>query len=230
MPAYNEEANIGNTVKEWYQVLNGKNSKSRLLVADAGSTDKTHSILLNLKKDYPKLEILSNSKKEHGPKLIYLYNYAIKNGADYVFQTDSDGQTNPLEFDSFWRERNKYNVVLGERIVRGDGKLRAFVEKVVCKLLKLYFKVNVNDANAPFRLMKTTILKKYLDKLPNDYNLPNIMLTTYFVYYNEKVLFKEITFKPRQGGKNSINLKKIFKIGINANNDFKKFKKDMKND
>lgn len=230
MPAYNEEETIEGVVKEWYKVLSLGSINSRLVVADAGSKDNTHKILLKLKKQYPQLEIVSDSKKEHGPKLIYLYDYAIKNDANYIFQTDSDGQTNPNEFAKFWNSRKEYDIILGNRVVRGDGKARAFVEKVVCFLLGIYFKVKVPDANAPFRLMKCDVVKKYLDRLPKEYNLPNIMLTTYFVYYKEKVKFMEITFKPRQGGVNSINIKKIVKIGFRALGDFKRFKAGMKND
>ena len=230
MPAYNEEETISDVVKEWYSVLEFGNNDSRLVVADAGSVDNTHKILLELQKKYDKLVILSDSRKEHGPKLIYLYNYAIKNKADYIFQTDSDGQTNPKEFEMFWNNRKKDDVILGNRRVRGDGKVRAWVEKVVCFLLKIYFHVRVPDANAPFRLMKSKIVKKYIDKLPEDYNLPNIMLTTYFVYYKEKVKFIEISFKSRQGGINSINIKKIVKIGLKALSDFRRFKVGIKND
>ena len=53
------------------------------------------------------------------------------------------------------------------------------------------------------------------------------MLTTYFVYYKEKVTFIPITFKPRQAGTNSINLKKITKIGWKAMKDFRTLKKSM---
>ena len=101
------------------------------------------------------------------------------------------------------------------------------VEKVVCLLLRLYFRVKVPDANAPFRLMKSDVVAKYLGRLPEDYNIPNIMLTTYFVHYKENVEFRVITFKPRQGGKNSINIRKIFKIGRKALKDFRHFKKEM---
>ena len=227
MPAYNEEANIERTVKEWYPILNGKDKKSRLVIADSGSTDKTHKILTDMVNDYPQLEILSDTGKQHGPKVIALYDYAIKQGADFIFQTDSDGQTDPNEFDACWNLRNQYDAIFGNRNVRGDGKSRAFVEKVVCLLVKLYFGVNVPDANAPFRLMKTNKVNKYLYKLDKDYNLPNIMITTYFVYYNENVLFQTITFKPRQGGKNSINIPRIIQIGWKALHDFHKLKKDM---
>lgn len=228
MPAYNEEANIGDTVKMWYKVLEGKSEESRLVIADSGSQDKTHEILIKLQKDYPKLVILENTEKQHGPKVIALYDYAIKNGVDYIFQTDSDGQTDPDEFEQFWDVRKEYDGIFGVRNNRGDGKARAFVEKVVCMLLRMYFGVKIPDANAPFRLMKTEVVKKYLYKMQKDYNLPNIMMTTYFVHYKEKTKFTPISFKPRQGGVNSINIPKIVGIGWRALGDFRKLKKEMR--
>ena len=227
MPAYNEEDNIIDVVTSWYPVLEGKDPASRIVVADSGSQDRTHDLLEDYKKDHPQLEVLSNTGKQHGPKVIALYDYAIKSGADFIFQTDSDGQTMPGEFDSFWQMRHGYKGIFGNRVVRGDGKSRAFVEKVVCALVKHYFRVKVPDANAPFRLMNAKTVAKYLGRLDKDYNLPNIMMTTYFVYYGEEYTFREITFRPRQGGKNSINIKKIFKIGWKALGDFRRLKKAM---
>ena len=227
IPAYNEEANIKNVVENWYKVLDVANDSSRLVVADSGSSDHTHELLLNLKDTHDKLVIISDTLKEHGPKLIALYKYAINKEASYIFQTDADGQTNPNEFYGFWELKSEYDIVIGNRKVRGDGFLRKFVEIVVCGLLRIYFGIIVPDANAPFRLMKREVLVKYINRFDDSYNLPNIMLTAYFKYYNEKMLFKEITFKNRQGGKNSINIKKIFMIGVNALSDFRSFRKGM---
>ena len=97
MPAYNEEENIEKSVRDWLAVLEGKDERSRIVVADSGSEDGTHNILVKMQKEIPQLMILGDTLKQHGPKLIALYNFAIEQGADYVFQTDSDGQTNPLE-------------------------------------------------------------------------------------------------------------------------------------
>ncbi|MDO4518954.1 MAG: glycosyltransferase family 2 protein [Eubacteriales bacterium] len=227
MPAYNEQENIRRVVEQWYPLLSDKSEHSRLVIADRGSNDQTHAILLELQKKYSQLEILENNNQYHGPKVIALYDYAIRQGADYVFQTDSDGQTNPDEFKAFWNARHQYDGIFGNRTIREDGKDRAFVEKVVCLLLKIYFKVSVPDANAPFRLMNCKALKKYLYKMPSDYNIPNIMITTYFVHYNEKVRFNEISFKPRSAGTNSINIRKIIRIGWNALKDFHRFKKEL---
>ena len=86
MPAYNEEANIEEVIRAWYPMLNGKNEASRLVIADSGSTDDTHNILMRLKSEMPKLEILDNTGKQHGPKLIALYRYAVRGGQTGYFR------------------------------------------------------------------------------------------------------------------------------------------------
>jgi glycosyltransferase involved in cell wall biosynthesis len=228
MPAYNEEENIKSVVDAWYPIIEKIGGDSRLVIINDGSKDHTYEMMQEYAKEKPMFLPLTKQNSGHGPTLLYGYRYAIQEGADYIFQTDSDGQTNPDEFQAFWDLRNEYDAIIGNRTVRGDGKSRKFVENVVCFLLRLYFGVKVKDANAPFRLMKSEVVAKYIDKMWEDYNLPNIMFTTYFSYYKEKVTFREITFKPRQAGTNSINIKRIVKIGWKALGDFRKLKKDMK--
>lgn len=229
MPAYNEEANIKTTLNAWYPVIekHNKTGNSRLVVVNDGSKDNTYKMMQEYAETHPLFVPLTKPNGGHGSTVIFAYDYAIKSGADWIFQTDSDGQTNPDEFEDFWNERDNYDAIFGNRTVRGDGKSRAFVEKVVCMLVKHYFGVKVPDANAPFRLMRADKVSKYLGKLKPDYNLPNIMMTTYFVYYKDRVTFKEISFKPREKGTNSINIKKIIKIGQQALKDFRELKKNL---
>ena len=229
IPAYNEKDNIRQLIEDWYPVVEATgNQNSRLIVVNDGSKDNTYEILQELAASRRLLQPLTKPNGGHGPTLIYGYNYALKNGADWIFQTDSDGQTNPKEFEEFWNLRKEYDAVLGNRQgTRQDGSSRKFVENTLRFILKLTFGVSVPDANAPFRLMKRSLVEKYLKKMPEDFNLPNVMLTTYFTYFHEKITFKVITFKPRQGGVNSINFKKIFKIGWKALGDFRNLKRHI---
>lgn len=229
IPAYNEAENIEACVREWYPIIekhNG-NGNSRMVIINDGSKDNTLDMLLKLAETKPFLQPLDKTNGGHGSAVLYGYRYAIDNNADYVFQTDSDGQTDSKEFEQFWDLRHEYDAIIGKRVVRGDGKYRKFVEDVACLLLRIIFGVKVEDANAPFRLMKTDLVAKYIDKLPKDFNIPNIMFTTYFTYHHEKVKFIPITFKPRQGGLSSINTKRIIKIGWKAVGDFYKLKRDI---
>ena len=147
-----------------------------------------------------------------------------------MFQTDSDGQTLPEEFPAFWELRHEYDAVLGMRPDRQDGASRKFVENVLRMMLRGIFGGKVPDANAPFRLMKASLLRKYIDRIPEDFNLPNVMLTTYFAYFRENVAFRRITFRPRQGGTNSINIRKIMRIGIKAAGDFIRLRRGLRNE
>jgi len=227
IPAYNEEENIGKVVEQWHPIAEGIGQGSRLVVIDDGSRDDTLAILRELEKQYPCLLVKTKPNSGHGPTLLVGYRFAVEEGAEYVFQTDSDGQTDPAEFDAFWELRKDCDAVIGSRPSRQDGASRVFVEKTLCRILRVVFGVKIPDANAPFRLMKTELLEKYLSRMPEDYNLPNVMLTTFFAYYNENIRFLDVSFKPRQGGTNSINLRKIVKIGWKALGDFERFKKEM---
>ena len=228
MPVYNEEACIEQVVREWYPVLANGGDDSRMVVADGGSFDRTLSILSALQKELPGLVVLSKPDTDHGTKVILLYRYAIENGADWIFQTDSDGQTLPEEFLSFWEIRHDYDAVLGNRKKRGDGYGRKIVEDVLRILLKLSFGVMVPDANAPFRLMRSVVVNKYLGAMPKNFNLPNAVLAACFSLYQERVTYPEITFQPRQGGKNHMNLRKIFKIGMVSFRNFAKIRNALK--
>lgn len=228
MPAYNEEANIERTIAEWYPVVVRTGPDSRLVIADDGSKDKTYEKMILLKDNYPQLLPLTKKNQGHGPTVIFLYRYAIKHGADYIFQTDSDGQTNPDEFQSFLDAAKDYDCIMGNRSVRGDGKDRKMVENVLRTYVWMFFHVWLPDANAPFRLMKASVVDKYLYLMPSNFNLPNAVLAACFSMFHEKVAYKEITFKPRQGGVNSINPRKILKIGWNAIYDFLKIRRKVK--
>ena len=229
IPAYNEAENIADCVNDWYPIVqrHDGSGRSRLVVVDDGSQDNTLRLLREMAADRPLLEPLTKPNGGHGPAVLFGYRYAIARGADYIFQTDSDGQTNPDEFEPFWNNRLDCDAVLGYRPHRGDGWTRKVVEQVVCALLRLIFRVKVRDANAPFRLMRSELVARYIGKLPENYNIPNIMFTTYFAYNHEKVCFLPVSFHPRKKGSNSINVRKIFGIGWQALGEFRAFRRDM---
>ena len=231
MPAYNEAENIEDTIKQWYPVVD-KLSKdgvdSKLCIANDGSKDNTFAIMSSLKERYPLFEPLDKPNSGHGATVLYLYRHAINHGADYVFQTDSDGQTNPEEFWQMWDNREKYDFQIGHRLGRQDGGSRVFVTKTLRLVVWLMFHEWVTDANTPFRLMRAYKLQPIMDVIPQDYFLCNVAISAIAVKWNYKIGWYKITFKPRQGGVNSINMKRIIKIGWKALGDFRTINKNLK--
>ncbi len=230
MPAYNEAENIENTVKQWYPVvekLHQGGAISKLVIANDGSKDNTFAIMQGLKEKYPLFDPIDKPNSGHGATVLYLYRYAVENGADYVFQTDSDGQTNPEEFWQMWDNREKYDFQIGNRLGRQDGCSRVFVTKTLRVVVWLMFHEWVTDANTPFRLMRTDKLQAIMDVIPHDYFLCNVAISAIAVKWNYKIGWYKITFKPRQGGVNSINMKRIIKIGWKALKDFRSINSNL---
>ena len=223
MPAYNEADNIESTVKQWYPVID-KLSKgginAKMVIANDGSKDDTFAIMKGLSGKYPLFDPLDKPNSGHGATVLYLYRYAIDNGADYIFQTDSDGQTNPDEFWQMWHNREKYDFQIGHRLGREDGGSRVFVTKTLRLIVWLMFHEWVIDANTPFRLMKAAKLKPIMKVIPMDYFLCNVAISAIATKWKYAIGWYRITFKPRQGGVNSINMKRIVKIGCKALKDF----------
>ena len=219
MPAYNEADNIEETIQQWYPIveklsLGGVDSK--LIIANDGSKDNTFAIMKGLKGKYPLFEPLDKPNSGHGATVLYLYRYAIENSADYVFQTDSDGQTNPEEFWQMWDHRNEYDFQIGNRVERQDGGSRIFVAKTLRLIVWLIFHEWIKDANTPFRLMKANKLHKVLAVIPKDFFLCNVAISAIAKKWNYKIGWYNISFAPRRGGKNYINMRRILKIGLLA--------------
>jgi len=228
IPAYNEAENIDKVIKDWYPIVEKIGNGSKLVIIDDGSKDDTYSKMKQYATTMEAFEPITKPNGGHGATVLYGYHYAIKEGADYVFQTDSDGQTIPEEFWEFWKIRKAHDMIIGHRKGRQDGISRIFVTKTLKLVLRLCFHVSVTDANTPFRLMKAEVLKENIKLIPKNYNLSNVIISV--IYAKKKLLVKylPVTFRPRQGGVNSINMKKIFKIGKQAFADFRKINQYIK--
>ena len=230
IPAYNESETIRQVIDDWYPIIEEHNGggESRLIIIDDGSKDNTYEIMLECAKDKPLFTPLQKPNSGHGATVLYGYHYALDHGADYVFQTDSDGQTLPCEFAPFWDARESFDMVIGWRKGREDGLSRIFVTKVLKYVVYLCFGVFVTDANTPYRLMKADTLRRYIDIIPKDYNLSNVILSVIYARKKCAVKYMTITFRPRQGGVNSINMKRIFRIGKKALSDFREINRKLR--
>lgn len=228
MPAYNEAENIRDVVEQWHPIVEKLGNESKLVIFNDGSKDNTYEMMLELQREYPQFVAETKANSGHGATCIYAYKYAIEKGADYIFQTDSDGQTDPNEFWTLWENRESYDFLIGTRGGREDGLSRVFVTKTLRLIVWFIFGVWVKDANTPFRLMKRDNLNEALEIIPNDFFLSNVVISTIAVKKKKKIFWTPITFKPRQKGTNSINLKRIFKIGLKALKDFREINKKIK--
>ena len=116
---------------------------------DDGSKDHTLNIARHLQKTCPRLVAVTKENGGHGAAVLFGYHYAVSHGADYIFQTDSDGQTLPEEFWPLWKDRESAGLLLGSRRRRQDGLDRIIVTKTLKLIVFLIFGVCMEDINTP---------------------------------------------------------------------------------
>ena len=120
-------------------------------------------------------------------------------------------------------------MVIGWRNRREDGFARVVTTKVLKAVIRLTLGVWIKDANTPFRLMKASVLREDLPLVPEHFFLSNVLLSVIFTRKGRKIQYIPITFRTRQGGVNSINIRRIIKIGKAAWRDFKRLNRELPN-
>jgi dolichol-phosphate mannosyltransferase len=213
MPVYNEEAAIREVVLEWLPVLD--DIKGFLLIMDDGSTDGTPQILRELRDCHPdRIELISHSNRGHGQTVLAGYREACQRDARFVFQIDSDGQCDPRFFPAIWRLRNDFDVIYGRRVVRRDGWTRTLATWVVRIAVFCSTGVICEDANTPYRLMRTEKLREAVDQVPPTFDLANIALAVQLKRAHWKHASVPIVFRPRLAGESKVPLSEFAKKAL----------------
>jgi len=178
MPAYNEEACVEDAVRRWgAELVRSVGARFRVLVVDDGSTDGTEAILARLSRDLEWLRVVRQPNGGHGTAVVRGYVEALALDTEYVFQTDSDNQFTPRDFELLWQRRDRSRFILGNRAARHDEVHRLVITGILRLLLAGMFGRRVPDANIPFRLMQSDYLRQLLAAVPSDTFAPNIFLS-----------------------------------------------------
>lgn len=202
MPAYNEEAHIEKTVREWHDEVAAKIPGSEIIVVDDRSKDGTGRVLDALAREMPQLQVVRPEQNGgHGKALRLGFQQATR---EFVFQTDSDRQHLPAEFWKVWPAREANDFVFGVRGSRADGLFRVLITRGLRFLNFLIWGCWIADANCPFKLMKREALEKVLSRVPKDSFIPMVMVSILARKMRFRVTEVDVTHLPRTAGEQSL--------------------------
>ena len=222
IPVYNESACIEQVTLDWVRVFDKLDG--RLIAVDDGSKDGTGAILDRLAENEPRLLVHHQQNAGHGAAILAGYHMAITLAPDYIFQTDSDNQIKPSEFWRLWERREQSPLVLGVRQDRNDAAHRLAVMRILKGFNLLIFGTRIRDANAPFRLMRTTFLQGALRQFPRDVFAPNIFLSLIAAKSPVAVLEVPVQHFRRSTGIESLNLRKLVRICLRCTKELLQFR------
>jgi len=209
-PAYNEEANLAETVEKAVPVLKQVAEKYELLIINDGSKDKTQAVAEKLAKKYPFIKVITHNPNQG-------YGAALRSGFynskyPWIVFTDSDGQFDFSEVEKLIEKSAEADMVVGYRIVRQDSMTRKIFGWGWTFLANMLLGLKVKDIDCAFKLTK----KEVIDKIPKLQSSRGGMISPELVGKARKAGFKIVEvgvhhYSRKEGKQTGANLKVIFK-------------------
>ena len=179
IPVYNEEKSLGTLLDDWQSVFNATGVSYKVILIDDGSKDNSLQLLKARQQKDPALDVHSQTNTGHGPAILKGYRLALE--AEWVFQIDSDHQLDTAAFTRLWENRDQYDLLLAERTEKNASLPRQCVSVFSKTAVHLFYGSGILDVNSPYRLMRTSELRKALERIPADSFAPNVLLTSWFI-------------------------------------------------
>lgn len=213
LPAFNEEKNLEPMVSQTLKIAKKVALKYEIILINDGSNDNTGKIADQI--------VAKNNcvKVIHHPKNLG-YGMALRSGFshakyDWTFFTDSDMQFNLAHLLKFITHTASFDVIIGYRINRAEGRLRAFNAWLFKQYVNLLFRVRVKDIDCAFKLFRTSVVKT----LPLESRGAMISAEILYRLKKQNIAFKQLPVRhlPRQfGSPTGNNPRVVIKAGLEA--------------
>jgi glycosyltransferase involved in cell wall biosynthesis len=203
IPAYNESANIKNTVENIRHIV----PDFDYVVINDHSTDQTLQILEENHYNYLNLTINLGI----GGAVQTGYKYAYENGYDLAVQVDGDGQHDVSYLASLTDAliHNDQDMVIGSRFIKSEGFQSTYMRRVgiayFTRLIRHLTGKTITDPTSGFRMANKKVIALFAKDYPRDYPEPESIVTLLKQGY--KVQEVPVKMKERQGGVSSIHIR-----------------------
>lgn len=175
MPIYNEQDCIAHVINSWCQTLSALRIDYHIIALNDGSRDGTAQALAALA-GHPRVEVINKTNSGHGPTILMGYRKAVEM-ADWVFQCDSDDEMRAESFPLLWSQRQEVDAAFGIRSGRVQSIDRKLISACSRLAIRLLFGSGVRDVNVPYRLIRASVLKPIVERIPDDTFAPNVIIS-----------------------------------------------------
>ena len=201
VPAYNEEGNIRNTLRD----LKENGAETDILVINDCSTDGTEAILKETGVNHLSFPVNLGI----GGGVQAGYQYARDRGYDIAIQFDGDGQHEAKYLRNLMVPllNDEADIVIGSRFVEHEGFQSSGARRVgigiLSRLIRFLCGVKVLDVTSGMRAVNRRFIKEYAEHYAQDYPEPEALL--YAGLRKARIREVPVQMKERAGGKSSIS-------------------------
>jgi dolichol-phosphate mannosyltransferase len=167
IPTYNEKENLSLMVDAIFSL---KIVDGTLLIIDDNSPDGTGLHADQLKRKYPRLQVLHRKAKD-GLGRAYLdgFRHALQQiPFDFIVQMDADFSHDPLDVPRLIAALKESDIVIGSRHIEGATLNYPWYRKILSFLANLFartvFRLPVKDCTAGFKAYRRKVIEKIINE------------------------------------------------------------------
>lgn len=161
IPAYNEEKDIGATLRSVREYLGSHFSSFEIVVVDDASTDHTAGVVQAIEG----VQLMRYSPNRGK-------GYAVKTGmlaakGDLVLFMDADNSTNITELDHFIPEMRTHDIIIGSRATKGSAitvhqpSYKRWLGRLGNLVIRSILGLGIHDTQCGFKLFKKDTLSLF---------------------------------------------------------------------
>jgi len=214
LPTYNEAENVRAIVAAAGEVLAAAAPEGyRVLVVDDGSPDGTGEIADGLAAEHEWVAVLHRAQKNGiGPAYLAGFSHALREGAGYLMEMDSDFSHDPADLARLLGAvRAGADLALGSRYVPGGGVqdwglLRRLISEGGSTYARLVLGLRVRDLTGGFKCFRREVLEAIsFDGVRSQGYAFQVELTYRAVQAGFQVVEVPIVFRDREHGQSKMS-------------------------
>jgi dolichol-phosphate mannosyltransferase len=210
VPTYNEALNIEPLLREILR--QGPNIGA--VVVDDNSPDGTAAIVRRLQQEDSRIHlVLRMEERGRGTAGIVGFQYAVKQGVDFIIEMDADFSHPPACLPFFLGQMEDCDLLIGSRLVPGGGERgRHFLRKWITRTANAYIRfvlgLPIHDCTSGYRVFRRRVLEAIeLNQIIS--RGPSVVEEVLYKAYKRGFRVKEAPFilEERKAGKSTFNRK-----------------------
>ncbi|MDP8228870.1 MAG: glycosyltransferase family 2 protein [Candidatus Electryoneaceae bacterium] len=159
IPLYNEEGSLPELHRRLTEVLTDLGHPYELLFIDDGSTDRSNSILLSLRKDDPHIRLIT-FRRNRGKSAALGIGFQAALG-QYIVTMDADLQDDPSEIPNLREKLEEgYDLVSGWKKLRHDPLSKRLPSLLFNRITSRLSGIKLHDFNCGLKIYRREVVKE----------------------------------------------------------------------